>query len=134
MLTGEEPGDPLDDLRAAVDAVSSKLGERLRFLVGKPGLDGHSNGAEQIAVRARDAGLEVIYEGIRSTPEQIVAIGEAEELCFGELQTPHHLIIVPISEQVDVFLDQLSETARANVCWHTAERVYGGNKWKVMEE
>jgi ethylmalonyl-CoA mutase len=62
----------LDDIRAAVDRVSRKLGRRLTFLVGKPGLDGHSNGAEQIAVRARDAGMQVVYEGIRLTPEAIV--------------------------------------------------------------
>ncbi|WP_226621996.1 protein meaA [Alloyangia pacifica] len=62
----------LDELREAVDAVSDRLGARLRFLVGKPGLDGHSNGAEQIAFRARDCGMEIDYEGIRSTPEQIV--------------------------------------------------------------
>ncbi|PKQ07922.1 MAG: protein meaA [Alphaproteobacteria bacterium HGW-Alphaproteobacteria-11] len=66
------PGD-LDPVRAMVDAVSSKLGRRLKFLVGKPGLDGHSNGAEQIAVRARDCGMDVVYDGIRLTPEQIVA-------------------------------------------------------------
>ncbi len=63
----------LDEIRAAVDAVSDRLGRRLRFLVGKPGLDGHSNGAEQIAARARDAGMEITYEGIRLTPAQIVA-------------------------------------------------------------
>jgi len=62
----------LDDLRAAVDAVSDKLGRRLKFLMGKPGLDGHSNGAEQIAFRARDCGMDIAYEGIRLTPEQIV--------------------------------------------------------------
>src|SRR5579884_2462226 len=62
----------LDDLRAEVDRVSRKLGRRMTFLVGKPGLDGHSNGAEQIAVRARDAGMQVVYEGIRLTPEEIV--------------------------------------------------------------
>ena len=62
----------LDDIRAEVDRVSKKLGRRLKFLVGKPGLDGHSNGAEQIAVRARDCGMEVVYEGIRLTPERIV--------------------------------------------------------------
>ncbi len=62
----------LDDLRAAVDAVSDKLGRRLKFLVGKPGLDGHSNGAEQIAFRARDCGMDISYEGIRLTPEEIV--------------------------------------------------------------
>ncbi|MEC9196709.1 protein meaA [Donghicola tyrosinivorans] len=62
----------LDDIRAAVDAVSDKLGRRLKFLVGKPGLDGHSNGAEQIAFRARDCGMDIEYEGIRLTPEEIV--------------------------------------------------------------
>jgi (2R)-ethylmalonyl-CoA mutase len=62
----------LDEIRADVDRVSRKLGRRLTFLVGKPGLDGHSNGAEQIAVRARDAGMQVVYEGIRLTPEEIV--------------------------------------------------------------
>jgi (2R)-ethylmalonyl-CoA mutase len=62
----------LDDIRAEVDRVSRKLGRRLKFVVGKPGLDGHSNGAEQIAVRARDAGMDVVYEGIRLTPAQIV--------------------------------------------------------------
>jgi (2R)-ethylmalonyl-CoA mutase len=63
----------LDDIRAEVDRVSRKLGRRMKFLVGKPGLDGHSNGAEQIAVRARDSGMDVVYEGIRLTPEAIVA-------------------------------------------------------------
>ena len=62
----------IDDLRAEVDRVCKKLGRRLKFVLGKPGLDGHSNGAEQIAVRARDAGIEVIYDGIRMTPAQIV--------------------------------------------------------------
>ena len=63
----------LDDLRAAVDAVSDRLGRRLKFVIGKPGLDGHSNGAEQIAFRARDCGMDIEYEGIRLTPEEIVA-------------------------------------------------------------
>ncbi len=63
----------LDEIRAAVDAVSAKLGSRLKFLVGKPGLDGHSNGAEQIASRARDVGMDITYEGIRLTPAEIVA-------------------------------------------------------------
>ena len=62
----------LEPIREAVDAVSSKLGRRLTFLVGKPGLDGHSNGAEQIAFRARDCGMEISYDGIRLTPAQIV--------------------------------------------------------------
>ncbi|MCE8509238.1 protein meaA [Ruegeria pomeroyi] len=62
----------LEDLRAAVDAVSDRLGRRLKFLVGKPGLDGHSNGAEQIAFRARDCGMDISYDGIRLTPEELV--------------------------------------------------------------
>ena len=68
----------LDDIRDAVDAVSDKLGRRLKFLVGKPGLDGHSNGAEQIAFRARDCGMDISYEGIRLTPKQIVDAAKAE--------------------------------------------------------
>ncbi len=68
----------LDELRAEVDAVSAKLGERLKFLVGKPGLDGHSNGAEQIATRARDAGMDITYEGIRLTPSEIVAAAQKQ--------------------------------------------------------
>jgi len=62
----------LDEIRKDVERVSEKLGRRIKFLVGKPGLDGHSNGAEQIAVRARDCGMEVVYEGIRLTPAEIV--------------------------------------------------------------
>jgi ethylmalonyl-CoA mutase len=62
----------LDNIRAEVDRVSKKLGRRLKFLVGKPGLDGHSNGAELIAARARDAGIDVVYDGIRLTAEAIV--------------------------------------------------------------
>ncbi len=69
----------LEDIRAAVDAVSDKLGRRLKFMVGKPGLDGHSNGAEQIAFRARDCGMDISYEGIRLTPEEIVQAALAEE-------------------------------------------------------
>jgi ethylmalonyl-CoA mutase len=65
------PGN-LDEVRGEVERVSAKLGRRIKFMVGKPGLDGHSNGAEQIAVRARDAGMEVVYEGIRLTPAEIV--------------------------------------------------------------
>jgi len=70
----------MDDLRAAVEATSETLGRRIKILVGKPGLDGHSNGAEQIAVRARDAGMEVVYEGIRLTPEEIVAAALQESV------------------------------------------------------
>jgi (2R)-ethylmalonyl-CoA mutase len=63
--------EEVSELRAEVEKLSEALGRRLKFLVGKPGLDGHSNGAEQIAVRARDAGMDVVYEGIRLTPTQI---------------------------------------------------------------
>ncbi|WP_299846257.1 protein meaA [uncultured Paracoccus sp.] len=69
----------LEDIREAVNAVSTRLGRRLKFVVGKPGLDGHSNGAEQIAFRARDCGMDITYEGIRLTPEQIVARAREEE-------------------------------------------------------
>jgi (2R)-ethylmalonyl-CoA mutase len=68
----------LDDLRAQVDRLSSKLGRRLKFVLGKPGLDGHSNGAEQIAVRARDAGMDIFYDGIRLTPAQIVEAAQSQ--------------------------------------------------------
>ena len=68
----------LREVRARVQAVARRIGRPLKILVGKPGLDGHSNGAEQIAVKARDCGMEVVYEGIRLTPEQIVA-GALEE-------------------------------------------------------
>ena len=70
----------LAEIRKRVDEVSDELGHRIRILVGKPGLDGHSNGAEQIAVRARDVGMEVIYQGIRLTPEQIAASAADEDV------------------------------------------------------
>ena len=72
-------------------------GGRLRLLVGKPGLDGHSNGAEQVAVRARDAGFEVIYQGIRLTPEQIVSAAVAEDVhCVGlSILSGSHMELVP---------------------------------------
>jgi (2R)-ethylmalonyl-CoA mutase len=71
-------GEDLEQLRDEVERVSEALGRRLKFLVGKPGLDGHSNGAEQIAVRARDAGMDVVYEGIRLTPAQIASSAAQE--------------------------------------------------------
>jgi (2R)-ethylmalonyl-CoA mutase len=74
-------GSALAGVRNQVAATARDLGvAKLRFLVGKPGLDGHSNGAEQIAVRARDAGFEVVYQGIRLTPEQIVDAALAEDV------------------------------------------------------
>jgi (2R)-ethylmalonyl-CoA mutase len=73
----------LDALRGEVERVSMKLGRRIKFLIAKPGLDGHSNGAEQIAVRATDAGMEVVYEGIRLTPDEIVEQAKAGVHCVG---------------------------------------------------
>ena len=75
-----EAGPAIAAVRESVRQTSEELGSRLRFLVGKPGLDGHSNGAEQIAVRARDCGFEVIYQGIRLTPAQIVAAAVEEDV------------------------------------------------------
>ena len=71
--------DGLDDLRNEVNAVSDQLGRRLKFLIGKPGPDGHSNGAEQIASRARDCGMDITYDGIRMTPEELVASALADD-------------------------------------------------------
>jgi len=70
----------IDDIQAKVDEISTTLGRRLKMLIGKPGLDGHSNGAEQLAVRSRDAGIEVVYEGIRLTPDEIVAAALEESV------------------------------------------------------
>ncbi|WOX13657.1 protein meaA [Streptomyces sp. N50] len=76
-----EEGSAMAEVRRKVDVTAREMGAgKLRFLVGKPGLDGHSNGAEQIAVRARDAGFEVVYQGIRLTPEQIVDAALAEDV------------------------------------------------------
>ena len=86
----------LEKLRDAVDTVSDKLGRRLKFLVGKPGLDGHSNGAEQIAVRARDCGMDISYEGIRLTPEEIVtaALANAAHVVGLSILSGSHLPLV----------------------------------------
>ena len=84
-------------VRELVRRTGEELGERLRLLVGKPGLDGHSNGAEQVAVRARDAGLEVVYQGIRLTPQQIAAAAVAEDVhCVGlSVLSGSHMQVVP---------------------------------------
>jgi len=89
--------ESLADLRERVDRVSQALGRRIKILVGKPGLDGHSNGAEQIAVRARDVGFEVVYQGIRLTPAQIVAAAVAEDVhCVGlSILSGSHLELIP---------------------------------------
>ena len=82
--SARQVGGELDEVRSEVERVSQKLGRRLKFLVGKPGLDGHSNGAEQIAVRARDAGMDVVYEGIRLTPAEIVEAARKDNVhCIG---------------------------------------------------
>jgi (2R)-ethylmalonyl-CoA mutase len=85
------------DLRAEVARVSDALGRNLKILVGKPGLDGHSNGAEQIAVRARDAGMEVVYEGIRLTPAQIArsAVDEGVHVIGLSILSGSHLELIP---------------------------------------
>ncbi|RAJ69214.1 (2R)-ethylmalonyl-CoA mutase [Streptomyces sp. Amel2xB2] len=93
-----EEGSALADVRRRVELTAKDLGVgRLRLLVGKPGLDGHSNGAEQIAVRARDAGFEVIYQGIRLTPEQIASAAVAEDVhCVGlSILSGSHAELVP---------------------------------------
>jgi (2R)-ethylmalonyl-CoA mutase len=84
------------DVRTAVEVVSARLGRRVKFLVGKPGLDGHSNGAEQIAVRARDCGMEVVYEGIRLTPAQIVraALDESVHVVGLSILSGSHIALV----------------------------------------
>jgi ethylmalonyl-CoA mutase len=90
-------GDLLAGVRRRVDAVSDVLGKRVKILVGKPGLDGHSNGAEQIAVRARDVGMEVVYQGIRLTPEEIVnsALEEDVDVVGLSILSGSHLQLVP---------------------------------------
>ena len=96
-----EAGEELTAIRARVretgEQLAGRAGGRLRLLVGKPGLDGHSNGAEQVAVRARDAGFEVVYQGIRLTPEQIVAAAVAEDVhCVGiSILSGSHMELVP---------------------------------------
>ncbi|HEY1286004.1 MAG TPA: protein meaA [Solirubrobacterales bacterium] len=89
--------EQLEQIRGRVDEVSDAIGHRLRILVGKPGLDGHSNGSEQIALRARDAGMEVIYQGIRLTPEEIVqsALQEDVDVVGLSILSGSHLELVP---------------------------------------
>ncbi len=101
----------LDDVRAEVDRVSRKLGRRIKFLVGKPGLDGHSNGAEQVAVRARDSGMDVVYEGIRFTPVDIVkAAGDKDVHVVGlSILSGSH---VPLVSEV---VDKMREAGLADV-------------------
>jgi (2R)-ethylmalonyl-CoA mutase len=92
-----EAGAAISAVRDRVRVAGEQLGERLRFLVGKPGLDGHSNGAEQIAVRARDVGFEVVYQGIRLTPAQIVAaaVQEGVHVVGLSVLSGSHMEVVP---------------------------------------
>jgi len=97
-VTPAGPGEELTAVREAAHATAAEIGAgRLRLLLGKPGLDGHSNGIEQIAVRARDAGFEVIYQGIRLTPAQIAAAAAAEDVhCVGlSILSGGHAELVP---------------------------------------
>jgi (2R)-ethylmalonyl-CoA mutase len=89
--------EALSALRDRVEHVSDALGRRIKILVGKPGLDGHSNGAEQIAVRARDAGMDVVYEGIRLTPERIAqtAVQEGVHVVGLSILSGSHLELIP---------------------------------------
>jgi (2R)-ethylmalonyl-CoA mutase len=104
-------GDPeqLEEVRRRVDEVSAALGHRLRILVGKPGLDGHSNGSEQVALRARDVGMEVVYQGIRLTPEQIAesALQEDVDVVGLSILSGSHRELVP--EVVRLLRDEGSE-------------------------
>jgi len=94
IVTGEE--DNIKKLRSRVAEISEKLGERMKMLVGKPGLDGHSNGAEQIAVKAGDAGIEVLYDGIRWTPDKLVrnAIDEGAHVIGLSILSGSHVALV----------------------------------------
>ncbi|MFA9429750.1 protein meaA [Egicoccus sp. AB-alg2] len=97
LATGGPLGSRLDQARRQVREIEARLGRKLRILVGKPGLDGHSNGAEQVAIRARDLGMEVVYEGIRLTPEQIVraAVDEDVHVVGLSILSGSHRSLVP---------------------------------------
>ncbi|MDC1297119.1 protein meaA, partial [Octadecabacter sp.] len=93
----------LDEIRDRVDAVSSKLGRKLKFLMGKPGLDGHSNGAEQIAARARDCGMDITYEGIRLTTDEIIEAAQRDDahvIGLSILSGSHIPLITEIMEKM----------------------------------
>ena len=96
--------EAIGGVRRRVDEVSEEIGHRIRILVGKPGLDGHSNGSEQIALRARDVGMEVVYQGIRLTPEQIAesAVQEDVDVVGLSILSGSHLELVPeVVERLD---------------------------------
>jgi len=126
----------LGDVRERVQALGNRLGRPLKFLVGKPGLDGHSNGAEQIAVRARDAGFEVVYSGIRLTPAQIVSAAVEEDVDVVGLSvlSGSHLSVVP--EVVDGLraagLDDVPVIAGGIIPEKDAERLRAAGVAKVF--
>ena len=96
-------GETAERVRERVEDVSKKLGRRIKLLVGKPGLDGHSNGAEQIAVAARDAGMEVVYDGIRLTPEEIVTSARDEGvhvIGLSLLSGSHGVLVVDVLKRL----------------------------------
>jgi ethylmalonyl-CoA mutase len=124
-----QAGEELTKVRDEVRRTGEELGGRLRLLVGKPGLDGHSNGAEQVAVRARDAGFEVIYQGIRLTPEQIVAAAVAEDVhCVGlSILSGSHMELVP------AVLDGLKAEGMADVPVVVGGIIPGSDAAKLKE-
>jgi (2R)-ethylmalonyl-CoA mutase len=97
VLMGKLDNEDIARLRAKIQQLNEKLGRNLKLLIGKPGLDGHSNGAEQIAVKAREAGMEVVYEGIRLTPEKIAesALQEGVHVVGLSILSGSHLSLVP---------------------------------------
>ena len=100
----EVAGEATEKVRQRVHDLSEKLGRNLKILVGKPGLDGHSNGAEQIAVKARDVGMEVVYEGIRLTPEEIVSSAREEGvhvIGLSILSGSHGVLVVDVLERLE---------------------------------
>jgi len=122
-------GTALAEVREEVRRTGEALGGRLRLLVGKPGLDGHSNGAEQVAVRARDAGFEVVYQGIRLTPEQIVSGAVAEDVhCVGlSILSGSHMELVP------AVLDGLREQGMEDVPVIVGGIIPGGDARRLRE-
>ena len=98
-----EASEDVSQVRKRVEDVSTQLGRRLKILVGKPGLDGHSNGAEQIAVKARDVGMEVVYDGIRLTPQEIVQSAQDEGvhvIGLSILSGSHGVLVTDVVEKL----------------------------------
>jgi (2R)-ethylmalonyl-CoA mutase len=135
----------LSDVQRRVHALGDELGRPLKFLVGKPGLDGHSNGAEQIAVRARDAGFEVVYSGIRLTPAQIVSAAVEEDVDVVGLSvlSGSHLSVVPevveglraagLSDVPVVVGGIIPERDAARLCAAGVARVFTPKDFEITE-